>query len=67
MTSRKTVVIFGSYAPSLINFRGPLISAIVKRGHDVIATAPDMDAETEAALRKMGAMQRLRRKRFEER
>jgi glycosyltransferase involved in cell wall biosynthesis len=55
MTSRKTVVIFGSYAPSLINFRGPLISAIVKRGHDVIATAPDMDAETEAALRKMGA------------
>jgi glycosyltransferase involved in cell wall biosynthesis len=55
MTDRKTVVVFGSYAPSLIIFRGPLIAAIIGRGHRVFAVAPNMDAETDAALRKMGA------------
>jgi glycosyltransferase involved in cell wall biosynthesis len=48
-------MIFGSYAPSLINFRGPLISAIVARGHKVIAVAPDIGSSTAAAIRSLGA------------
>lgn len=55
MGSRKKVVIFGSYAPSLINFRGPLIASIVARGHEVLAVAPQMDSATAEALSELGA------------
>jgi glycosyltransferase involved in cell wall biosynthesis len=55
MRRRKKVMIFGSYAPSLVNFRGPLIAAIVSRGHDVIAVAPAIDGSTASALRALGA------------
>jgi glycosyltransferase involved in cell wall biosynthesis len=34
------VAVIGSYAPSLIAFRGPLLAAMVARGHQVIAMAP---------------------------
>jgi glycosyltransferase involved in cell wall biosynthesis len=49
------VALFGSYAPSLILFRGPLISELIARGHQVWTLAPDIDAATEAQLRKLGA------------
>ena len=49
------ILLFGSYAPSLINFRGPLIEAMVARGHEVIAAAPDVDAATAGRLRELGA------------
>ena len=49
------VVLFGSYAPSLVNFRGPLISAMAVRGHEVFALAPDIDAATADRLRELGA------------
>jgi glycosyltransferase involved in cell wall biosynthesis len=52
---RKTVIIFGSYAPSLLMFRGRLIEAMTGRRHRVIAVAPDIDAATGAALRGIGA------------
>jgi lipopolysaccharide/colanic/teichoic acid biosynthesis glycosyltransferase/glycosyltransferase involved in cell wall biosynthesis len=47
------VVVFGSFAPSLINFRGPLLRAIRARGHKVFALAPAIDASTADALRRL--------------
>ena len=49
------VLLLGSYGPSLINFRGRLIAAMVERGHQVFAAAPDIDSETEAKIRALGA------------
>ena len=48
-------MIFGSYAPSLVNVRGALIEDAVKRGHKVVAVGPQMDPSTAAALRSLGA------------
>lgn len=53
--SGKKVLVVGSYAPSLITFRGPLIRDIIRCGHSVVAAAPAMDEETANALREMGA------------
>lgn len=53
--ARRKVLLLGSYAPSLINFRGPLIAAMVERGHDVFAAAPDIDADVAAKLIALGA------------
>jgi len=38
------IVIVGGYAPSLLNFRGPLMAAIQSRCHEVIAIAPRDEA-----------------------
>ncbi|HEX8572082.1 MAG TPA: glycosyltransferase family 4 protein [Allosphingosinicella sp.] len=51
----QVVALLGSFAPSLINFRGPLIEAMVGRGHRVHALAPDIDGPTAAQLRSIGA------------
>lgn len=51
----RKVLMLGSYAPSLINFRGPLIAAMAERGHEVFAAAPDIDADTAAKLVALGA------------
>ena len=51
----RRVMLLGSFAPSLVNFRGPLIGALRARGHEVLAAAPDMDEATAAALRALGA------------
>ena len=48
-------MLFGSYAPSLVTFRGPLIEALKARGHEVLAAAPNLDGGTEGALRSLGA------------
>jgi glycosyltransferase involved in cell wall biosynthesis len=48
------ILINGSYAPSLINFRGPLLAALVAKGVDVHVSAPDIPAETTAQLAAMG-------------
>ena len=50
------LVIFGSYAPSLIAFRGDLIADAVARGHQVHALAPDIDNATAERLRGLGAV-----------
>ena len=39
------VVVLGSYAPSLINFRGHLIGELCAAGHEVIAAAPAAQSE----------------------
>ncbi|HEX2479372.1 MAG TPA: glycosyltransferase, partial [Geminicoccaceae bacterium] len=49
------VVVLGSYAPSLINFRGQLIADMVRAGHAVIACAPGNDAAVATALGERGA------------
>jgi len=53
--ARSRVVLFGSYAPSLINFRGPLIAAMARRGHEVFALAPDIDDDVAERVRALGA------------
>lgn len=50
----RKVLVLGSYAPSLIHFRGPLIAEMVARGHSVVAAAPSISGEL-AALAGIGA------------
>ncbi|MDD2755147.1 MAG: glycosyltransferase family 4 protein [Methanothrix sp.] len=54
-TSRLCICIIGNQASSLLNFRGPLISFLIARGHEVSALAPDYDESTRAAVRLLGA------------
>ena len=49
------IVIIGSYAPSLINFRGHLIKSLVKSKYDVVACAPAFDERTISELQFIGA------------
>ena len=51
----RRVLLLGSYAPSLVNFRGPLIAALRACGHHVTAAAPDIDPDTCARLKALGA------------
>ena len=37
---KRTVGLFGGYAPSIINFRGVLVRTLVRDGHRVVAFAP---------------------------
>lgn len=46
------IVIIASFSQSLVNFRGPLIKAMLARGNQVICVAPDNIAEPE--IRKIG-------------
>lgn len=52
----KRVAIVASYAPSLLNFRGDLIAEIRRRGHEVLALAPDHDGASTAALARLGVV-----------
>ena len=49
------VVVLGSYAPSLINFRGQLIADMVRAGHAVTGCAPGDDGAVARALAERGA------------
>ena len=53
--SGKMLLLLGSFAPSLVHFRGPLIASIVERGHRVIAAAPSISADVAEKLRQLGA------------
>lgn len=48
------IVVVGAYAESLINFRGDLLLAMVRAGHEVIACAPDISPDIRAALAERG-------------
>jgi len=48
------VIVFGSYAKSLLNFRGPLIRDLVNRGHEVTAFAAEEDDKVKSALAEWG-------------
>lgn len=50
------VLLIGSYGPSLLNFRGPLIGALVAGGHEVHVAAPGLDVELRRRLESLGAI-----------
>lgn len=52
------VVLVGNITQSLVNFRGPLLRAMIARGHEVIAVSPEADPRYEADLRDMGVTHR---------
>lgn len=47
-------VVIAGYAPSLINFRGPLLRALREQGHQVIALAPGEAPEVQQTLASWG-------------
>lgn len=47
------VFLLGSYAPSLLNFRGPLIRALLDAGHRVSVGAPEISNNVRVALEAM--------------
>jgi glycosyltransferase involved in cell wall biosynthesis len=52
------ILIVGSFAESLITFRGPLLEALVAAGHEVFACAPSASSEIRARLSAMGVTYR---------
>lgn len=52
------IALFGGYAPSLLNFRGPLIKAMLAKGHEVVTLAPPHSPSPKAQLEAMGAAYR---------
>ena len=48
------IVVIGSHASSLVNFRGELLKAMVRQGHDVLACAPAVDEKTRETLDSYG-------------
>jgi glycosyltransferase involved in cell wall biosynthesis len=53
--SRLRICIIGNQAFSLLNFRGPLLADMVRRGIEVFALAPDYDKATRAVVRSLRA------------
>lgn len=52
---RKRVALVASYAPSLVSFRGSLISDLKARGHDILCLAPDFTPDIVSRLEALGA------------
>ena len=52
------VLVMGGLAPTLFLFRAPLLRAMVERGHEVIATAPDEDDRVPQAMKELGVQWR---------
>lgn len=48
------VMVFGGMSQSLINFRGPLLREMVKRGHSIWASAGEVDPQVVETLKKWG-------------
>jgi glycosyltransferase involved in cell wall biosynthesis len=55
LARRRSCVVLGSYAPSLILFRGPLIAELVRRGYRVVAMAPEIGGDIRDQLLAIGA------------
>jgi len=56
------ILVVAGHAPSLVNFRAPLLAALVARGHSVTALAPPEPGggmATRAALRELGVAELL--------
>lgn len=49
------VLLIGSYGPSLLTFRGPLVAALVTAGHEVHVAAPDLASGVRQRLQELGA------------
>jgi len=48
------ILVLGSFADSLVNFRGPLLRELVKHGHEVIACAPHASVDVQSELFRLG-------------
>lgn len=48
------IAVISNGAKSLLNFRGPLLAEMVRRGHHVVAFAPDHDDASRTALSDLG-------------
>lgn len=48
------IIVIGSLAKSLVNFRGELLKAFVKNGHGVVACAPSMSNDVREQLTSFG-------------
>ena len=46
--NRSAILVIAGFAPSLVNFRGPLLRAMQAAGHDVIAAAPELSHDRAA-------------------
>ena len=55
MKRKKRIALISSQTLSLINFRGPLIQALVKAGYEVFAYGPEETTEDHSELKKLGA------------
>jgi glycosyltransferase involved in cell wall biosynthesis len=51
---KRKIFVLGGYAPSLINFRGPLLCSIVDCGWEVVAAAPSLTVEIRSVLAASG-------------
>ncbi len=51
-----SIVFITTHAPSLINFRAPLIKSLLGKGVEVFAFAPNFDEKTRIAVRGLGAI-----------
>lgn len=49
------VAVLGSYAASLVRFRGQLIEQMTRAGHTVVGCSPEFDPWVERTLRSLGA------------
>jgi glycosyltransferase involved in cell wall biosynthesis len=49
------IFVLGSYGPSLVNFRGDMIEAMIENGHEVIACAPDDNGDIAGKVADLGA------------
>ncbi len=49
------ILLIGSYAPSLVNFRAPLIKDLVSNGHEVHVSCPDVSREVQRKINDLGA------------
>ena len=52
------VVVIGSFAESLLNFRGHLLKEMAVRGHEVLACAPDASPDIQEMLKALGVAYR---------
>lgn len=50
------ILVLASYAPSLVNFRGPLIESLIDAGHTVVAAAPEITEPLHDQLQAIGAI-----------
>lgn len=48
------VIVIGSFAGSLINFRGHLLKEMTENGHEVLACAPDASPDIQEKLKALG-------------
>ncbi|MGN6499527.1 MAG: glycosyltransferase family 4 protein [Tsuneonella sp.] len=52
----KRILINGSFAPSVVNFRGPLVRALIAAGHEVHVSVPGVSAQVRRTIELLGAV-----------